>query len=235
MNMTNVMNVMINLKNDEWYVRNIPRVSNIVSFVFPFDWNSKQRYLDWLNKLWITEEEYLWWANELWTYIHKQMENIIKGDKIDIKSPFYKEVKDIINNWKEYIKKLKKDWYKLLTEVYLKDKLNRYQWTTDLVLIKNNEIIIADWKSYWVVKRRYNLINKSTLDSDKREKVRLQLSLYAYAMLDSNSSYRCSKVKLLYLHDDLIREYEMDLIPRSEIEKIINDYIKTTENYYITF
>lgn len=163
------------------------------------------------------------------------MENIIKGDKIDIKSPFYKEVKDIINNWKEYIKKLKKDWYKLLTEVYLKDKLNRYQWTTDLVLIQNNEIIIADWKSYWVVKRRYNLINKSTLDSDKREKVRLQLSLYAYAMLDGNVNLNCSKVKLLYLHDDLVREYEMDIIPRDEIEKIINDYIKTNNNYYITF
>ena len=101
--------------------------------------------------------------------------------------------------------------------------------------IKTNEIVVCDYKSYGVVKRRYGKDNKSTLDKDKREKVRLQLSLYAYAMLDSNSSYRCSKVKLLYLHDDLVREYEMDIIPRSEIEKIINDYIKTTENYYITF
>ena len=205
---------MVNLNNDEWYEKWIARVSNIVSFVFPFEWNSKQRYLDWLNKLWITEDEYLWWANELGTYIHKQMENIIKGDKIEIKSPFYKEVKEIIKQWKKYIKKLKNEWFEILTEVYLKDKLNRYQGTSDLVLIKNNEVIIADWKSYWVVKRRYNLDNKSTLDSSKREKVRLQLSLYAYAMLDRNINLNCSKVKLLYLHDDLVREYEMDIIPR---------------------
>ena len=99
---------MINKENNnEWYDMTIPRVSNIVSFVYPFEWNSKQRYLDWLKKIWISEEEYLWWANELWTFIHNQMENFILWKEIEKTSPLYKEVKNEIKHWIKYLKTLK--------------------------------------------------------------------------------------------------------------------------------
>ena len=140
----------------------------------------------------------------------------------------------ILKNLFDY---LKEEWYEMLSEVYLLDGQNRYQWTSDLILIKGNDVIICDFKSYWVVKKRYWLPNKDVLDKSKREKVRLQLSLYAWAYLYHNKHYHCSKIKLIYIHKDLIREYDMDIIPKEEIDDIVNRYLKSLskEDYYITF
>lgn len=229
-------NIIINKENNnEWYDMSLPRVSNIVSFIYPFEWEDKKRYLEWLKKIWTTEEEYLWWANELWTFIHNQMENHILWKKIDKKNPLYLEVKEEIRNWIKYLNELIASWYKLLSEVYLIDWEKRYQWTSDLILIKENDIIIADFKSYWVVKKRYWLPNKDVIDKSKREKVRLQLSLYARAYLYHNPHYKCRSVKLIYIHSNLIREYDMEIIPKEEINIIIDRYLKSINNYYITF
>lgn len=150
------------------------------------------------------------------------MENYINGKEVDTTSPFYKEVDKIVEHWINYLKTLK--WYKMLSEVYIKDDKDRYQWTADLILEKDWEIIICDFKSYWVVKRRYWKDNKFNIDKKKREKVQLQLSLYAWAMLHPKKDYRCSKVKIIYLHDEWVKEYDMELIKREEIEQILNKY-----------
>jgi hypothetical protein len=45
------------------YISIIPRVSNIISFIFPFEGNGRERYEGWLKKNNINQEEYLEEAN----------------------------------------------------------------------------------------------------------------------------------------------------------------------------
>lgn len=91
----------------EWYIEWISRVSDVVSFVFPFEGDAKQRYLDWLKKVWVCENLYLTTAQEWGTYVHEQCENEINWDPIDIKNPLYKKTKPETDFWVEFYKKLK--------------------------------------------------------------------------------------------------------------------------------
>jgi hypothetical protein len=208
------------------YVEGIPRISNIVSFAYPFDGNSKMRYLNWLNEKWIKEEEYLAWANEFWSIVHKWIEDFINWNEI-IKT---KETESYINHWIEYIKQ---EWLtNIKTEVFLKEKNNLIQWTADIIFNIWKDIYIGDWKSYWGIKSRYGLSNKFAVDIDKRKKVQLQLSLYVYIYNQYNKK-KIKWIKLLFLHNDWLKVYDMDILPNDDIEKIIKDYYNSLS--FITF
>lgn len=44
----------------EWYIEWVDRVSDIVSFVYPFKWESKKRYIEWVyNSIW-DQVQYTW-------------------------------------------------------------------------------------------------------------------------------------------------------------------------------
>jgi len=214
--------------NNEWYSPNLPRVSNIISYIFPFKWTEwERRYLDWLRNKWINQEEYINWANEMWTKVHNSLEDYILWRKIK-KDKLYKEVKDLINHWIKYLDDIK--YQKAFTELYLTDW--RIQGTCDLLLEVDDKLILADWKTYWVVKKRFWLDNKFLLATDKKKKVQLQMSIYAY-LYNKTHDRKIDKIVLLYLHEEWIKDIELDVIPENEIENIIESYINSLE--YFTF
>ena len=197
------------------YKKDIPRVSNIVSYVFPFNGEGKQRYLEWLKNNWILQEEYLNWANELWTFVHKQMENHLLSNPIEDNI----EVKAVVNKWIEYLKTLK---YKTCeSELYLSNDF--IQGTCDVLFTYKDKIVLWDFKTYWIVKRRYWKVNKFQVDKHKREKVQLQMSIYAY-LYHKQYWIKIDEIVLLFLHDDWVREYKLDIIDENKIEDIIKRY-----------
>jgi CRISPR/Cas system-associated exonuclease Cas4 (RecB family) len=210
------------------YKTNLPRVSNIVSWVYPFDWEDKKRYKQWLKKEDIIEEEYLWWANTLWTFVHKQMENYILWKPIEIKNSMYEETKELIINWTKWLDDY---WYnKIETELYLTDKI--IQWTCDLLLFKWDKLILGDFKTYWIVKGRYWKPNKCAVDKHKRIKVQLQMSIYAY-LYEKKTGKKITSLSLIFLHWEKTREYVLVPLEKEEIERIIKEFLKNI--IYITF
>lgn len=217
------INKIIDLFGDMQYKENVPRVTSIVDFMYPFnntDW--EERYLDWLKSNNISEKEYLDWASELWSFVHKQAELFIKWEDIETYSNFYKnEVWLMVDNLINWLKDLSPEYIK--SEIFVIDKNNLAQWTIDMVYKKDWKIIIADIKTYWVVKRRYWKNNKFSVDKKRREKVRLQMSIYAYLYNQYNIE-KVEKIKLLFIHDEWVREYEMDVMTKKEIEIVLAKY-----------
>lgn len=215
----------------EWYLAWIDRVSSIVSFKFPFEWNSRMRYQNWLNNLWITEEDYWLTATEWWTEIHKALEDYVLGNKIPNK--ILNKHKDEIEWAIRYIDWLiaeypEVDWR---TEVYLRDEHNRYQGTVDLVRVneKTKEVWIYDYKSYEVAKRKYWIKTKELLKNwslpkptDKLTKVSLQMSLYAKVF--EQLWYKVRWIYLVWVHKEWTFEYKADLWTNNELEKLLIEY-----------
>ena len=86
------------------YKQGITRVSSIVEFKYPFDENSEQRFVEWLNWKWIKQKDYMHIATSWWTEIHLTMENYMKG--VSYISPLYEKVKNEIEGWKKWIDEL---------------------------------------------------------------------------------------------------------------------------------
>ena len=217
--------------NNEWYLEWIPRVSNLVSYIYPFKWTEdERRYINWLIDKWIDKDEYLWWANELWTFVHKQLEQHSLWKKIDKKNKLYKEVNKLIDNGIMFLRGVSD----IRNEVYLSD--DRIQGTTDIIYRYWWKLCLWDYKTYWVVKRRYWLDNKFKVDTGKRKKVQLQLSFYAY-LYEKIYNEKIEEIHLVYLHDEWYKIITLDIIPKEEIEKIIDDYYRDIINKdkYITF
>lgn len=217
--------------NNEWYLEWIPRVSNLVSYIYPFKWTEdERRYINWLIDKWIDKDEYLWWANELWTFVHKQLEQHSLWKKIDKKNKLYKEVNKLIDNGIMFLRGVSD----IKNEVYLSD--DRIQGTTDIIYRYWWKLCLWDYKTYWVVKRRYWLDNKFKVDTGKRKKVQLQLSFYAY-LYEKIYNEKIEEIHLVYLHDEWYKIITLDIIPKEEIEKIIDNYYRDIINKdkYITF
>lgn len=203
------------------YNKNIPRCSNIVSYVYPFWWDWKIRYLEWLRNNNINEKEYLDWANELWTFVHNQMENFINWDEIEISSPLYKETIDEVKYWIDFLKELKAEKYQ--SETYLKDKDWLVQGTADLIYKKDWKTILWDYKTFWIVKKRYWKDNKYAVDKKKREKVALQLSIYAY-LYNQNHKEKIDWIELLFIHKKWVRSYKLELLDEKHIKNLLIEY-----------
>jgi len=221
-----------------WYIDWIPRVSDIVSFVFPFKWEDKARYQEWLAGKWINEDEYLKEAQDVWTFVHQQLENYLNKEKQDIDNKLYKLHKKEIENWIKFIKKIKKkykkkDWWEYVAEPVLLDNKKRYQWSSDLVFIndKKKEVVIIDWKSFGIAKKRWNLPNNYKKPYDKIKKGRLQFSLYWYTFIQQ--WYKINELILVYLREENYYAYSLEQIDIKELDTILFNYYKnmtTKEN-----
>lgn len=199
----------------EGYDSSIPRVSNILEFIFPFEGTeNERRYLEWLAKNNIKQEEYLAGSQELGTEIHKQLEDYInKWIIIDELSDT--EISKEVAYWRDWLDRTWGDNFQ--TKVYIKEANNRFQGSCDLLYEDYNwNKILADWKTYWIVKKRYWLPNKFIVPPDKKKKVQLQLSFYAYWL--KQQWIKVDKAQLLFLHEDWIKVVDLDILPDREIE-----------------
>jgi len=206
------------------YKEGIERVTNIVSFVYPFNWTEwETRYKNWLRNNWIEEDKYLKGAQDMWTTVHECLEKHILNEwnDVDTSSDEFIEVKDEIEHWRKWINEL---WYEQIeTEMYVREKYERFQWSVDLLYTdKEWKIVLADWKTYWIVKKRYDLPNKFIVATDKKKKVRLQMSIYAYAL--AQQWVKIDRLEILFLHEEGIKVIELSLYTDKEIEEILTNY-----------
>ena len=219
----------------EWYKDWIDRVSNIVSFVYPFDGYTKNQYLQWLKKNGIDESDYMAEACDVGTFIHLQMENAIRNIELDKEHYLYNEHKNEIEYGLECLSLMRIVWWnhKLMTEVVIRDKYDRYQWTIDLVRIdeKNKKVWIYDWKTWWIAKKKFNLPNAHKKPYDKIKKVGLQLSLYAEYY--RQKGYSIEWLSVLRLHESGYYEYETKIYSMKEIDKILLDYSWKTKEWIL--
>lgn len=208
-------------KYKEW----IPRVSDIVSFIYPFDGEWEQRYLDWLSKNWIKQSDYMLEATTVGTFVHKQMENYILGHEQDVDDELYSLHRKEIEFWLEFLRIKKEQWAELFAELYIRDKYNRFQWTIDLVIAdrKNKKVWLVDFKTYWIAKKRWGLPNTYRKPYDKLKKVSLQLSLYAEYF--RQKGYNIEELAVLILRDDMAKEEIVKELTSEEINEVISKFL----------
>ena len=209
------------------YKKGIPRVSQIVSFKFPFEWRWKQWYLDWLDRNNISEKEYLSTAQDWGTFVHHTLEMYMLW--IDIEQD--KELEELHSNeiryWKEYIDQLKKEfpWAKWIPEAVIRDKRDRFQWTVDLVRINWNKVFLYDYKTFEIVKKKYWMKTRLKKDwtvlkpTDKLKKVSLQMSLYAQYYIQQ--WYEIGWIYLVWVHDSGCYEFRGDLRDTDSIDSLL--------------
>lgn len=213
----------------EGYIKGVARVSDIVSFVYPFEWEGKNRYLQWLKKVNVNENEYLTTAQHTWTYIHQVMEDYVNGEPLNRNPNDSQTVKDTIDWGLKYIdavkaKYTKRKWYTLVAEPVLRDAENRFQWSSDLVVIHEGrkEIIVIDWKSFGIAKSFFNLPNNYKKPYDKIKKGRLQFSLYGETY--KQKGYSVIDLVLVYLHKDWAYPYSLEQYTTEELDIILEAY-----------
>lgn len=153
------------------YSAELPRVSQIVEYFFPFSWDWKQRFLNWLENKSILLTDYMEEASSGGTYVHSKLEDYMNW--IEFKG---KKYKGFVESWIQF---LKDKWVvPIWMEVYF--RTSKFQWTIDLIWEIDWEKWILDWKTYWLAKYKFNLpIGAYKKPYDKLKKARLQLSLYA--------------------------------------------------------
>lgn len=225
----------------EWYIEWISRVSDVVSFVFPFEGEAKQRYLDWLKKVWVCENLYLTTAQDTGTYIHQIMEDYINNEPLNRNKDDNDIVKKTIDEGLKYIDWIKKKYtkakgWKLVAEPVLRDEANRFQGSSDLVLIheKKKKVIVIDWKSFWIAKSFFNLPNNYKKPYGKIKKGRLQFSLYWETF--KQKGYEVEDLVLVYLHEDSAYPYSLEQYTTEELEIILSAFelqTKTLEEQII--
>lgn len=201
----------------EW----IPRVSNLVEYFNPFKGtNAYGRYVQWAKREGICPIVYTATANKLGTKIHNSLEAYLLWEKQEASW----EITDRhIYFWEERLDELFPD--EVCTEVYVREKEERFQWMVDLLYKKDWKWVMADYKTYWIAKLPYGLAPWTlAVDKKKREKVNLQMSLYAYALWQQG--IKIEGLELVYLHTSGIRVYEMQPLSKKEIKKKLDKYQK---------
>jgi hypothetical protein len=83
-------------------------------------------------------------------------------------------------------------------------------------------VVLADWKTYGIVKKRYTLPNKFTVPKSKKDKVRLQMSIYAYGL--AQMGIKVDRLELLFLHEDGLKDIPLTLHSPEEIEALLASY-----------
>ncbi len=203
------------------YKEGVPRASSLVEFFFPFKGTPAYgQFVKWLRKEGLDHDWYMDTANSWWTKIHEAMEDWIGGKLlIGSKVPF--KILGHILRWTTRLEALKPDTIK--SELYLLEKENRFQWTADLLYTKDKKTILRDWKSFWVRKLRYNLSPwKLAVEKKKREKVWLQMSLYAFILEQQGT--KIDEIELLYIHKYWIRSYKEKPFSKEKVEKMLWEF-----------
>lgn len=243
----------------EGYIKWIPRVSNIVSYKFPFFGDWKKRYLEWVYKslkdqikfdwdlyreksikllkefpdlnchnLWHLiqcEETYLTEAQIVWTFVHEIMENYILWNDI-----LYHNYTEVIEWGLRYIDQIKEKYTeeegrRFVAEPVVSDKHGRWQWSCDVAIINDEKkkVVIKDWKTFWIAKKRFGLPNTYRKPYDKIKKGALQFSLYAETY--RQKGYEIESVDLVYLHETGAYEYNLDLYSTEDINSLLERYM----------
>lgn len=215
----------------KWYNKWIARVSNIVSYKFPFDWIAEANFNKVLDANNIKKKDYMDTANWWWTYLHKIAEDYILNKPLDLSliNLHWKEIEGI----KKYVDNLKKEFptAEWLPEVVCHDKLKRFQWTADLVRRNWNKIFIYDWKSFEIVKKAFPSMKQMTYKkdgspfapTDKLKKVSLQLSLYAQTFIQQG--FDIGGIYLCWVTENWVFEYKADLWEQEDIDKLVTEYL----------
>lgn len=193
------------------YSPNLPRVSQIVEYFFPFEGEDKQRFLYWLQSYQINEEEYMSEASTWGTYIHSKLEEYIESRKLLKVDAYYSW---FINSWIDFIE----DYWltDCETEVYI--SCNDFQGTSDLIAKIDWKKWILDWKTYSLAKKRFWLpIGKYKKPYSKLKKATLQLSLYAYVLWIEN-------IWVVELLEDWYHFHKLELIPKKKINSLLRQF-----------
>lgn len=220
----------------EKYLQWVARVSEIVSFKFPFDENSELRFNDWLYSKWISQKDYMNIAQTWWTEIHLSMEKYMEWE--DYTSPLYDKVSNEINHWKLYIDNLKMKFPNIRydTEVYIRDEWLRFNWTIDLVRVneETKQVWLYDYKSWEVTKKAFWLETKLLKSwqpwkpTDKLKKLALQLSLYAQVY--QQQWYEVMWLYWVWLHDTGCYEYKVEQWSNEEIDRLLSLFFTRKTN-----
>ena len=215
-------NVINKLKSFWTYWKGITRVTEIVSFVFPFkNTDGEALYKKWLADKGIDEKEYMFAAQTLWTFIHNNIENHILWKPIEKEDKLYKECNKEIDSAIEWLSTLSPK--QIYPEVFVKEANEICNGTIDLLYQnREGEWIIGDWKNFWKAKQRFWLNHSPTIPTAKRKKVRLQMSIYAYILKQIGIDIKT--IQLLSLTEEGIKVVEMDVMSDREIEAIFSAF-----------
>ena len=193
------------------YSLTLPRVSAIVEYNYPFSWNAKERFEDWLMSNDIDADEYMKEASTWGTFVHSKLEDYLNGK-------IYRGRKYtwFINSWIQFVKD------HCVQPVGMEEYVSTeyFQWTMDLVgkIDWLDEEWILDWKSYWLAKYKFWLpIPTHKRPYDKLKKARLQLSLYAMAKW-------LEKIWVIELTPEGYFFYPLEKIPNEQLIKLCKEY-----------
>lgn len=192
------------------YSKEVPRVSSIVAFKFPFEGTESEGYFHkWLASKGISVKEYMKEAENAGTFIHSKIEEfILTGKKYS-----WNKYKELLSNAYEFI-----EWLQLSkekTEVYFCN--DEMQGTCDLLANYNGKRYIIDWKSYFIAREKFWLEIPTKRPTDKLKKAQLQLSLYA-------KHFKVKNIAVVLLKSTGAELIELERIPNKELNKIIDEY-----------
>lgn len=192
------------------YDKDLPRVSSIVEWAYPFEWENRKRFEDWLWKNDVELGDYMKEASEGGTSVHKALETFMEWGVPKYKKRYSKIVEGGIQFIRDYeVKPIEWESYVLCRD---------YQGTCDLICEIGWEKWIVDWKTYWLAKIKFNLRSKEyRKPHDKLKKAKLQLNLYGKVK-------KIKKFAVVELTEDWYKFHPLELIPAKELNKIIKDF-----------
>lgn len=191
------------------YIATLPRVSAIVEYFYPFTWNARERFEDWLLRNDIGVDEYMKEASTWGTFVHSKLEDYMKW-----KDYRWKKYRWFIEAWKSFI--VDYNVSPIAMEEYI--RTNDFQGTIDLIWEIDGEKWILDWKTFGLAKHKFWLpIPSYKKPSDKLKKARLQLSLYSLATWIKN-------IWIVELLDWTYHFHKLELIPEKDLIRLIKEY-----------
>lgn len=191
------------------YVTWLPRVSSIVEWVYPFGWDERERFLDWLWEKDVELEDYMKEASTWGTYVHASLEKYLKTWEWN-----GRKYKNLVEFWIQFIKDY--DVKPIETEKYV--KCRDYQGTCDLIAEIDWEKWILDWKTYWLAKTKFWIAtSKYRKPTDKLKKARLQLNLYWKVL-------KIDKFAVVELTEFGYKFYPLEKMEKKELDWIIKEF-----------
>ena len=198
------------------YVEGLPRVSHLVSSVFPFDWEPKKRFETWLKSKDISIETYMEVANSYGTAIHLWIENHINGVLLE-QELYEPELSKYVSYGKQFLKEER------VTPIHTEHYIcvdGKYQGTIDLIGEIDWELWVLDYKTWSIAQEilKTKWPNwKWKKPTDKLKKTRLQLSLYALPLGIKN-------IGVVELAEHWYVFHKLKIMTQEEIDNIVNNY-----------
>lgn len=191
----------------------LPRVSSLVEFAYPFKWEDKDRFLDWLWGKNISELEYMKEASEWGRYVHSMLEKYIKTWEFT-----GRKYKGYMRNGISFLNN--GDYEVIETEYYIKTK--DYQGTIDLIVrrVSDGKYWILDWKTYGLAKDKFGILKVYRKPYDKLKKASLQLSLYSRWI----KKYKIDFLGIVELGSDYCHLHPLDLWNKDKLTELIAQY-----------